>query len=127
MLLVAVAVGGTLALGLAPAPLGPLWWALHVGVGALVVAAAWVVAGWAPDWGPMLARGRGLPVAGLIAVAILVGFALLGISEMGLYPPLSARPLLGVLPFVPVVAIAVIVLGVALTGRRTRDADPDAR
>jgi fucose 4-O-acetylase-like acetyltransferase len=127
MLLVAVAVGGTLALGLAPAPLGPLWWALHAGVGALVVAAAWVVAGWAPDWGPMLARGRGLPVAGLIAVAILVGFALLGISEMGLYPPLSARPLLGVLPFVPVVAIAVIVLGVALTGRRTRDADPDAR
>jgi hypothetical protein len=125
MLLVAVAVGGTLALGLTPEPLGLLWWALHIGAGALVVMAAWVVAGWAPDWGTPLARGRGLPVAGMVAVAILVGIALLGISEMGLYPPLSPRPLLGVVPFVPAVAVGVIVLGVALTGRRKRSTDAD--
>jgi len=125
MLLVAVAVGATLALGLAPAPLGPLWWVLHAAVGAVVVALAWFVAGWAPDWGPILARGRGVSAPWLALAAVVAGMSLLGISELGLYPPFTLRPLLGVLPFVPLVAVALIVLAIALTGRRAPGPGPD--
>lgn len=127
MLLVALAVGATVLLGFAPAPLGPAWWALHLVAGALVVIGSWFVAGWVPQWAPLLARGRGVSAPWLAAVAVVTGVALLGISEMGLYPPLALRPLLGVLPYVPAVAIALIVLGITLTGRGADAVDLDAR
>jgi hypothetical protein len=123
-----LAIGIVLASGIAPAPLTPGWWLLHVAVAALVVTIVWLLAPALARTAHVLAHLLGRvarldlarrPVAVVMACAVLASATLLAVSESGMADPLHARIVI-VLPYVPAAALVVlgIIVGAAHTSRR---------
>lgn len=133
MLLMTVAVGAVLATGLTPATMSAAWWLLHGAVLAAVAIAVFLAAPGllraADRFAAALAtavpdaartRLARAPVPVTLALAAVAGIALLLVSESGLADPVSARSVIGI-PYVPLVAVAVLAAVVAAARRPTRD------
>ena len=133
MLLLALCVGVVLTAGLRPIALSLGWWALHALVLAIIVGFAWVltpalmksgsgsaalVARLIPG-GPA-AKLRGGPLSLWLALTALAGLCLLMISESGLAAALHVRPVLGI-PYLPVVAVVILMLVAALASKPARN------
>jgi hypothetical protein len=132
MLAFTLAIGAILALGWAPEVLGPLWWLQHLAVLVLVAAVVLALAPVLERVSRVLAAalGRHSPVRPPTAlwsstmVLVLAAASLLLVSESGLGRPLEVRWVIGI-PYVPVVAVAVLVACVAVV--RGRAPEPSAR
>lgn len=130
-----LAIGAVLAVGFAPGPLSLAWWLLHLAVLLVVVGAVWLaapgltratgsVAGLARRLAPSDVARRSLPAA--MALALLASLLLLATSESGMADPLTPRVVI-VLPYLPLVALALLVLVTGLAGQRRAGADAPAR
>jgi hypothetical protein len=124
-----LAIGVVLGTGIAPLPLSLGWWLLHLAVLVVVVGIVWLaapvlsgattsLAAWLGRRAPTDIVRRDLRVG--IVAAIVAGLALLAASESGMAAPLTPRIVI-VLPYVPVVALAMLTVVVGLAaGRRPR-------
>ncbi len=135
MMLLGLGIAIVLRLGIAPVPLGTGWWALHLGLLAVVVPNVLLLAPTAHAAGAALARsaGRLLPhrLTGwladasprwAIALAVVAGVNLLLVSESGLGAPLDERVVI-VLPYLPAVSVLILLVAAAL-GRATARRPP---
>ena len=138
MLLLALCVGMVIASGLRPSALSAGWWALHAVVLALVIGPSWLLTpvlmgsgGGSVALAQRLIPGdvaprlRRWPVAPWLAAAGLAGLCLLLISESGLGKPLELRSVLG-FPYLPIVAVAALIVIGAIASRDARSAGPSA-
>ena len=132
VLLMALLISVVLALGIAPAALSAGWWALHllilaVDVGALLLLAPALRA---LSSGLVAVLARGVPArlsriltagarARALAVAFVLGIAVLLVSEGGVNDLVTPRVVV-VLPYVPIVALALITAGTAVAARASQ-------
>jgi hypothetical protein len=125
MLVTSIVIAVLVLAGIAPPALSLTWWLLHGGSLVVVVAVSWFIAGPAQ----LLSRSMATrlahtpwrfsaPVVGL--AALLAAASVLGISESGLYPFIEFRWVAGVLPYFPLIAIALVVCGLVVSAGRGR-------
>lgn len=131
MLVTSVIIAVLVLSGVAPEPLSGVWWLLHTASLVVVLLVSWWIAMPAQRVSTLLtAMCARLPVkapAGLMAAVIAIAAAsVLGISESGLYPFTQFRWVAGVLPYVPVVAVVLVLVGLVFSAgpaRATRGPD----
>ena len=136
MLLLALFVGVVIAAGLRPSALSASWWVLHAVVLAIVAGLAWVLTPVLMQSGRRSAalvqrvtpgeiavRLRGGSVALWLAASALAALCLLLISESGMGKAFEFRWVLG-LPYLPVVAVAILMVVAAIASKESRNPVP---
>ncbi len=129
MLAFTLAIAGMIGIGLAPAALSALWWLQHLLVAAVVLAVVWFAApglsrlskgvtGLLASRAPRLRMGT----AWAQALLVVAGVTLLCVSESGVAQPISARIVI-VLPYIPLVALVLLGLLVALATKASAVVD----
>jgi hypothetical protein len=125
MLVTSIVIATLVLAGIAPAPLSVTWWLLHGGSLVVVLVVSWFIAAPA-QW---MSRAMVMGLAGMpwrfsspvVGVAALVAAAsVLGISESGLYPFVEFRWVAGVLPYFPLIAVALVMCGLVVSAGRGR-------
>jgi hypothetical protein len=125
MLVTSIVIATLVLAGIAPAPLSVTWWLLHGASLVVVLVVSWFIAAPA-QW---MSRAMVMGLAGMpwrfsspvVGVAALVAAAsVLGISESGLYPFVEFRWVAGVLPYFPLIAVALVMCGLVVSARRGR-------
>ena len=127
MLILSLCVGVATSFTLAPTPLGPGWWGLHLLVFTIVITVVWLIS-------PNLLRLsnslintlsrlvpdgvsnaiRSLPPTVVAWAAAIVGVVMALASESGLSDLLTPRLVIG-LPYVPAAALLIVVSAAALS------------
>ena len=127
MLILSLCVGVAISFTLAPPPLGPGWWGLHLVVFTIVITVVWLIS-------PTLLRLsdsvitalsslvpdgvsnaiRSLPPTVVAWAAAIVGVVMALASESGLSDLLTPRLVIG-LPYVPAAALLIVVSAAALS------------
>lgn len=138
MLVTSVVIAAAVLGSLAPPALSAGWWLLHLASLVVVVVVSWIIAAPAQRLTRLItelcARLRvGLP-AGVVAAGVAIAAAsVLGISESGLYPLDQFRWVAGVLPYVPIVAVCLVLVGLVVSagfsvsgGRESATRAPDS-
>lgn len=133
MLAFTLAIAGMIGLGLAPAALSALWWLQHLAVAGIVLAVVWFAA---PGLGRMskgltqllASRAPRLSMGTAWARTLLVvaGVTLLCVSESGVAQPITPRIVI-VLPYIPLVALVLLGVLVALAAKGSAVVDDVAR
>jgi hypothetical protein len=125
MLVTSIVIATLVLAGIAPAPLSVTWWLLHGGSLVVVLVVSWFIAAPA-QW---MSRAMVMGLAGMpwrfsspvVGVAALVAAgSVLGISESGLYPFVEFRWVAGVLPYFPLIAVALVMCGLVVSAGRGR-------